>query len=124
MGEKTGSAASREDLAEDRTILANERTFGSWMRTSLACIAIGVGFKGLFPTMEPAWMPRAIATGFLLLAILIIGLAERRAAAVCSRMDAHVVVRTKRMNLRLFSWLVSMGALALIVVIWTVGFDG
>ena len=88
MGEKTGSAASREDLAEDRTILANERTFGSWMRTSLACIAIGVGFKGLFPTMEPAWMPRAIATGFLLLAILIIVLAERRAAAVCSRMDA------------------------------------
>src|SRR5687767_1548938 len=32
---------SRTDLAEDRTILANERTFAGWMRTALACVAIG-----------------------------------------------------------------------------------
>lgn len=114
--------ATRDELAEDRTILANERTFGSWMRTSLACVAIGIGFKGLFPTMEPAWVPRAIATGFLLLAVIVIILAERRAASVCSRLSAHVVVTAKAMNLRLFAWLISFGAIALIVVIWTVGF--
>lgn len=79
-------STSRDDLAEDRTILANERTFGSWMRTSLACVAIGVGFKGLFPTMEPTWVPRAIATGFLLLAVVVIVAAERRATAVLSRL--------------------------------------
>jgi uncharacterized membrane protein YidH (DUF202 family) len=28
---------TREELAEDRTILADERTFGSWMRTSFGC---------------------------------------------------------------------------------------
>ncbi|NJC06839.1 putative membrane protein [Sphingomonas kaistensis] len=111
---------TRGDLAEDRTILANERTFGSWMRTSLACIAIGVGFKGLFPTMEPAWVPRAIATGFLCLAVLIILAAERRAAAMLSRLDAHVVVAAKGINLRLFAWLVTLGAVALTVAIWTV----
>jgi len=111
---------SRDNLAEDRTILANERTFGSWMRTSLACVAIGVGFKGLFPTMEPAWVPRAIATGFLLLAVLVIMAAERRAAAVLSRLEPHVVTSAKAMNLRLFAWLVSAGAGALTVAIWTV----
>jgi putative membrane protein len=36
-----GDDPTRDDLAEDRTILANERTFGSWMRTSLGCVAIG-----------------------------------------------------------------------------------
>lgn len=110
---------SRGDLAEDRTILANERTFGSWMRTSLACIAIGVGFKGLFPTMEPSWVPRAIATGFLALAVLVIVAAERRAAAVFARLEAHVVVAAKGINLRLFAWLIALGAGALAVAIWT-----
>lgn len=110
----------RNDLAEDRTILANERTFASWMRTSLACIAIGVGFQGLFAAMEPQWVPRAIATGFLLLAAVIIVLAERRAAAVAERLSAHVVVTARAMNLRLFAGLICAGALALAVAIWTV----
>lgn len=114
---------SRDNLAEDRTILANERTFGSWMRTSLACVAIGVGFKGLYPTMEPAWIPRAIATGFLLLAVLVIIAAQRRAAAVLARLEPHVVAAAKGINLRLFAWLVSTGAGALVIAIWTVRFN-
>ena len=109
---------SREDLAEDRTILANERTFGSWMRTSLACIAIGVGFRGLFDSMEPVWVPKAIATGFLLLAVLVILLAERRAAAVLKRLDAHTIVTARVMNLRLFATLVVLGVTALALAIW------
>lgn len=109
---------TREELAEDRTILANERTFGSWMRTSLGCIAIGVGFRGLFASMEPAWVPKAIATAFLLLAVLVILLAERRAATVLERLSAHTVVTAKVMNLRLFAGLVSLGATALAAAIW------
>lgn len=112
-------APSRGDLAEDRTLLANERTFGSWMRTSLACIAIGVGFQGLFPTMEPSWVPRAIATAFLILAVVVIVAAERRAAAVLARLEAHVVVAARGINLRLFAWLIALGASALTLAIWT-----
>lgn len=111
---------SRNDLSEDRTILANERTFGSWMRTSLGCVAIGVGFQGLFPSMEPAWVPRAIATAFLLLAILVIVLAQRRAAAVIKRLDTHAVVNARAINLQIFAISVSLGSLALIAAIWTV----
>lgn len=111
-------APSRTDLAEDRTILANERTFAGWMRTSLACVAIGVGFNALFSKIEPPWVPRAIATAFLLLAILVIVLAERRAAAVMGRLNAHVVQTARSMNLRLFAGAISLASAALAVAIW------
>lgn len=116
------SDPSRTDLAEDRTILANERTFAGWMRTSLASVAIGVGFHALFPAMEPPWVPKSIATAFLLLAIVIIISAERRAAAVMDRLSAHVIETAKHMNLRLFAAAVSLGAAALIAAIWLIGF--
>ena len=51
--DKERESLSRTNLAEDRTILANERTFAGWMRTSLAAIAIGVGFNALFARLEP-----------------------------------------------------------------------
>ena len=114
--------ASRHDLAEDRTILANERTFAGWMRTSLASVAIGVGFHALFQTMEPAWLPRAIATGFLILSIMIIVAAERRSVAVARRLSPHVVETARSMNLRLFAAFISLGAGALIFAIWSFRF--
>ena len=115
-----GEGPDRTGLAEDRTILANERTFAGWMRTSLACIAIGLGFHVLFNKMGPAWIPRGIATGFLVLAILVIVLAERRACAVITRLDTHSVSTARRVNLRLFTALVATGALVFILVIWLV----
>lgn len=115
----TENEATRHEFAEDRTLLANERTFASWMRTSLGCVAIGVGFMGLFSSSEPAWAARGIATAFLLTAIIIIVMAERRATAVLRRLDAHVVVSARAMNLRLFATLVALGSLALIVATWT-----
>jgi putative membrane protein len=111
---------SRNDLAEDRTILANERTFAGWMRTSLGTIALGVGFNALFRTMEPDWVPRAIATAFLLLAIFVIIAAERRAAAVMKRLGTHVVIEARPMNLRLLAGVISIGSAALIASIWLI----
>lgn len=118
-GGKTHSP-SRTDLAEDRTILANERTFAGWVRTALACVAIGVGFQALFQRMNPPWVPRAIATAFLLLGIVLVVLAERRAAAVMTRLSTHVVETAKAMNLRLFTAIIALGATALIAAIWLV----
>jgi len=109
---------SRTDLAEDRTILANERTFAGWTRTSLGCIALGLGFHALFNSMKPEWAPRLIATAFLLLAALIVWLAERRAAAVIRRLNAHIVVTARKMNLFVIAACVSFGAVGLIVAIW------
>ena len=71
-------AEARTDMAEDRTILANERTFAGWMRTGLAAVGIGLGFNALFQRIEPAWVPKAIATIILAIGIFIFVSAERR----------------------------------------------
>jgi putative membrane protein len=89
----THLSEERTDLAEDRTMLANERTFAGWIRTGLAAIGVGLGFNALFYSLEPAWMPRAIASALLLLATLIFVAAERAACAVSARLHPHHVSR-------------------------------
>jgi len=88
------------------------------MRTSLACIAIGLGFHVLFNKIEPSWIPRAIATAFLLLSVIVIVMAERRAAAVIQRLDSHAIETARRMNLRLFAGMIAAGACTFALVIW------
>ena len=63
--------------------------------------------------MEPGWVPKAIATAFLFLAVPVMVLAERCAAAVLKRLDPHVVTTTKRITLTLFTAFVTAGATAL-----------
>ena len=109
---------SATDLAEDRTLLASERTFAGWVRTSLGCIAIGIGFHALFARMQPPWVPKAIASLFLSLSIVIIWLAARRAAAVIRRLHTHVVVGARKVNIEIIASAVSLGALSLALAIW------
>lgn len=116
--DKTELAQDRTDLAEDRTVLANERTFAGWMRTGFAAVGIGLGFNILFEAMQPAWVPKAIATAFLLIGAYVIVVAERRACRVIARMDSHKVSEMKPANVRVIA-IVSVGAtLALIAAIW------
>ena len=111
-------AGQRTDLAEDRTVLANERTFAGWMRTGLAAVGIGLGFNALFGKMEPAWLPRAIATCFILSGMVVFYLAERSSCRVLKRLDAHSVQPLKRINLRLVASLMGFGSLVLLFGIW------
>jgi putative membrane protein len=111
-------AQLKTDLAEDRTVLANERTFASWMRTGLAGIGIGLGFHALFTRIEPDWVPKLIATVFLLIAVLIFISAERRACAVLSRLHTHEVTTIKLRNIRVITIVTVAATLALIAVIW------
>jgi putative membrane protein len=111
-------AADRTDLAEDRTVLANERTFAGWMRTGLACIGIGVGFNVLFDQLQPTWIPKAVATAFILIGVFIFWAAERRACTVLSRLDTHQVARFGSMNLRAIASILSIGALVVAVGLW------
>lgn len=42
-----------EELAEERTKLAKERTFAAWLRTGLGTIGIGLALAKLLPSLEP-----------------------------------------------------------------------
>lgn len=115
---RTELAEDRTDLAEDRTVLANERTFAGWMRTGLAAVALGVGFNALFRAMEPNWIPKSIATVFLVVGIIIFVAAERRACAVMNRLKTHEVKSVKAINMRLLTILAVAADLALIAAMW------
>ena len=116
--DRTDLAEERTDLAEDRTLLASERTFSGWARTAMAAIGIGLGFNALFKMVEPTWVPKAIATAFIALAIFIILAAERRARALCRRLTAHQVKELEGINLKIIAIAISAGAASLIVALW------
>jgi putative membrane protein len=118
--EKEQLAEARTDLSEDRTLLANERTFAGWMRTGFASIGVGLGFNVLFKMIEPSWLPKAIATIFLLIGIFIFVTADRRACAIHGRLHAHEVQTFRSSNMRLITIGVSVATAALIAAIWMV----
>lgn len=117
-GSTTDLAEDRTDMAEDRTLLANERTFAGWMRTGMASVGIALGFHALFNAMAPAWVPRAISTAFLIVAIFIFWAAERRSARVCRRLDATTVETFGGANLKLVASALTAATLALMAAIW------
>lgn len=116
--ERTGLASDRTDLAEDRTLLANERTFAGWARTAFAAIGIGLGFNALFKTLEPVWLPKAISTAFLLIAIFVIVIAQRRASGVIERLSSHEVKTFRPVHLRLLTGAIVLSTSALVGTIW------
>ena len=116
--DKDELAEERTNMSEDRTVLANERTFAGWLRTGFACVAIGLGFQALFIRMEPSWVPRLIATIFLVLGIFICFAAERRACAVLNRLSVHQIKAFNHGRLRAMTIVASIGIIALIAAMW------
>ena len=121
--ERTDLAENRTDWAEDRTIMANERTFAGWMRTGLAAVGIGLGFNALFGKLEPLWVPKGIATLFMVIGIFIFWVAQRNGCAVQDRLNSHHATPVKPDNLRIISGLMASGAIALIAAIWMMDFS-
>ncbi len=99
-------------------MLANERTFSGWVRTSLATIGIGLGFNALFGTLEPIWIPKAISTLFVCLGMMIIVMATWRSKQVMSRLTAHQIYPVSTLRLYAIAVTFCFGALALLVSIW------
>ena len=115
---KEDLARARTDMSEDRTMLANERTFAGWLRTGFAAVGIALAFNALFVRLEPPWVPKAVATAFLLIAILIFVAADRRACHVLARLHAHKVETVKTQTIRIITYLTVTATLALIAAIW------
>jgi putative membrane protein len=117
-------AQRRTDLAEDRTVLANERTYAGWMRTAFAAIGVGLGFRALFTDMRPPWLPRAIATLFLLIGLALFVAAERRAAWVVTHLHVHAVETVRVRNMRLVTAAMAAATVVLIAALWLTRVNG
>lgn len=116
--DRTDLAENRTDWAEDRTLMANERTFAGWMRTGLAAVGIGLGFNALFGKLEPSYVPKAIATIFILIGIFIFFAAQRNGCAVQTRMQAHKAKPLDTINMRLIAAFMAIGSASLAAGIW------
>ena len=116
---KTDWAEARTDWAEDRTVLANERTFAGWMRTGMAAIAIAVGLRAVFQAAEPTWLPKSVATIFLVAAIIIFWSARRNACKAQVRLNAHKAEIQPGRIFTLLAAIFSASALAVGAVLWT-----
>jgi len=90
------------------------------MRTGLAAVGIGLGFNALFGKLEPLWIPKAIATLFMIIGIFIFWIAQQNGCAVQNRLNSHRATPVKPNNLRIISGLMATGAIALIVGIWMI----
>ena len=118
MPNNNDMAKDRTDWAEDRTTLANERTFAGWMRTGMACVALAIGLKAVFGPFEPTWVPKLVASSFILVAIFIFWSARRQACATMDRLDNHVAQAQSRKYFTALSIGLSIASAATGAILW------
>ncbi|MGZ3216001.1 DUF202 domain-containing protein [Paracoccus sp. T5] len=118
MAAKEQLAEDRTDLAEDRTILAVERTFSGWIRTGLATTGVAIGLHAVFGLFQPAWVPKAAATLFLLAAELILWGAWLENRKSRHRLSSHTARLQPGGRITLLVTVLSLGILAICGVLW------
>ncbi len=111
-------AGERTDWAEDRTSLANERTFAAWMRTGMASVAVAIGLKAVFGAFEPTWAAKAVATLFIVVALVIFWAARRQACETYDRLSAQDVSRQGGGKMTLMAVMLSLAATATGAILW------
>lgn len=84
----------------------------------MTAVGIGLGFNALFQTLEPTWVPKAIATIFLLIAVFVFISAEHRAARAIGRLEAHRIAALAPVRLRLLTCVLTFATAALGAAIW------
>jgi putative membrane protein len=115
---KTELAEDRTDWAEDRTILASERTFASWIRTGLASVAVALGLHALFGQFRPTWVPKLLASLFILTAVVIFVSAWKGTRRTQQRMQSHDATPPKRAALLAITSVLVAVSLGAGAVLW------
>lgn len=118
MDEKTEKARTRTDWAEDRTVMANERTYNSWMGLGLGAVGVAVALKAVFGEFEPTWAAKLAASLFLLIAIVIYWSAQHRARKVLDRLSNHSAEPLDTKNFRRLTVLLTIATLATGAILW------
>ena len=116
--ESTQWAEFRTDLAEDRSIMAMERTFAGWIRTAFAAIGIGLGFKAVFGAFDPPWLAKAVSTMFILAGGWLAITAQRRACKTLDRLQTHEFEAISTPSFKTLAYAVAMGAIVLTAGLW------
>ncbi|WP_281966922.1 DUF202 domain-containing protein [Roseovarius nanhaiticus] len=118
MSDKNDKAAQRTDWAEDRTIMANERTFNSWMGLGLGAVGVAIALKAVFGDFEPTWAAKGVASLFLFAAIVIYWTAANQAHKTHERLTCREAEVTEAKNFRRLAALLTLATLGTGAVLW------
>jgi putative membrane protein len=112
-------ARNRTKWAEDRTLMANERTFSSWMGTGLGAIGVAIGMKAVFGAFEPTWAAKLVASIFLLAAILIFWSARQKAKQTFDQLNDTNANTQSSKTFTLLATVMTVAALATGAILWS-----
>ena len=112
-------AKVRTEWAEDRTILANERTFSAWMGMGLGAVGIAIGLKAVFGATDPTWVAKLVASLFLGIAILIYWLAQRQACKTLARLRQRDAEAMPKQSFSLLATIMTLATIAVGAVLWS-----
>jgi putative membrane protein len=110
---------TRTIWAEDHTVLANERTFSSWMGTGLGSVAIAVGLKAVFGATDPTWVAKLAASLFLVVAITICWMAQKQACKTLERLSENDAESMPAKNFTKLAWIMTIATLVTGGVLWS-----
>ncbi len=112
MTDNTELAEERTKWAEDRTIMANERIFSSWMGTGLGAIGVAIGQKAVFGAFEPTWAAKAVTSLFLAVAITIFWSARRQSCKTLMRLNERDVEATPARSFTILAAVMTVATIA------------
>lgn len=113
-------AERRTDWAEDRTLLANERTYAGWLRTAGALMGIGLALQAIFGKYEPTWAARLGASGFVIVGIFVIIIAHLQATKLAKRLNSHSSEPIARRGIGYISTGFAIMGFGLLIILWTI----
>ncbi len=118
MTKSDSDSKIRTKWSEDRTIMANERTFSSWMGTGLGAIAVAIGLKAVFGAFEPTWAAKLVASLFLLIAIALFWSARHQACRTLERLQDNDAEAMPTKSFTRLAVMMSVGAISTGIIFW------
>lgn len=114
MGQREELAEDRTEWAYERSLLANDRTFSAWIRTGLATIAVGFGVTRLLREVQPNWLVVTLGVLFVIVGggILLMGYWSHRRMLRWLSEDHHLTDTRSR---KIVEWVVGAITVALIL---------
>ena len=109
---------TRTKWSEDRTIMANERTFSSWMGTGLGAIGVAIGLKAVFGAFEPTWAAKLVASLFLGAAVFIFWSARNQACKTFARLQDHDAEALPTRSFTRLAIIMTCGGIAVGAILW------
>lgn len=117
---ETDENKSTTRLAEDRTILANERTFSSRMGLALGSLGLAVGLQGVFGETEPTWLAKLAASIFVLIAIMVAIGGYKNSKKMLKRLNTYRAEPASSVSLLIIASLIGMGAFMIGIILWLI----